>query len=150
MKRWFFMCSLGLLCLRSALGQTALFWQNDSAIIVPPMIAPQVDALNFINSKTAIISINFTNFDFLPLFDTTETLNFTNRGLLAANTGFRFDTAPARVGLRRWAANFDSSGEIDSGTDTNLIFLPLLLGTGGARTFVASTNIAVSGTIHTG
>jgi hypothetical protein len=158
MKRW-----LILACLIPALAPVALraadnLWVNDAVITVPPEIAPQIDALNVVNNGT--MTINFTNADYLPLFDTTSTLNFTNRftGYMQCNLGFRFDTAPVSSGLRQRSANFENDGFIVSGitginaTNANNIFSlgSIILGTGGARTFVNANNIVSPGTFSLG
>lgn len=154
MKRWFFVASL-ILALAPAVSRGAdNVWVNDAVITVPPAIAPQIDALNVVNNGT--ISINYTNLDYLPLFDTTSTLNFTNgfNGYMSCNLGFRFDTAPASFGLRQRSANFENDGFIVSGvtginaTNANDILNlgSIILGTGGARSFVNANNIVSPGT----
>src|SRR4051812_8684857 len=142
MKRWLVCSGLGVFLAGSVFGQTAQTWVNNSSIICPPEIPPVIDAFNFVNNRSAILSLTFTNFDYLPLFDTTSTLNFTNHGYMSANTGFRFDTELAAVGQRTWARSFFNDGTIDSGTVTNpLLFTSIFLTADGARTFVAATNI---------
>src|SRR6266446_4465993 len=135
----------------SVLGQPALFWENTAAIISPPDVPPQIDAINFVNDRTAILSITFGVGDSLPFFETSDTLNYTNRGLMQVDTGWKFDTEPATIGYPHWAANFDNSGEIDtavtSGNISSNIFTFLSL-SGGPRTFVSATNIVNSGLIH--
>ena len=149
MKQRFLLIGLCLYSSASVFGQTASAWINNSSIICPPDIAPQVDAISFINNRFAVLSISFTNGDYLPVFDTTSTLNFTNHGFMSANTGFRFDTEPVEAGFARWAANFHNTGVIESGLANNSTFL--FLGTpGGARTFVGATNIVSPGTFNMG
>src|ERR1043165_1420011 len=154
MKRWLFVVSLILIVARAGVNAADGIWINDAVITVPPAIAPQIDAFNVINRGT--ISLNFTNADYLPLFDTTSTLNFTNAftGYLACNLGFRFDTAPASFGLRQRALNFQNDGFIVSGitgvNSTNLTNIlnvgSVILGTGASRTFVNANNIVSPGT----
>jgi hypothetical protein len=151
MKRWLVCSGLGVFLAGSVLGQTAQSWVNNSSIICPPEIPPVIDAFNFVNNRSAIISLTFTNADYLPLFDTTSTLNFTNHGYMSANTGFRFDTEPAAVGQRTWARSFFNDGTIDSGTATNPApFTAIFFSGNGARTFLAATNIINPGTLNMG
>src|SRR5947209_16134000 len=142
-----FLLSAGLMAgfLPAAFGQSPLF-RNDGILTIPgDESLLQVDALNFLNNGT--ITILFTNFDYLPLYDTSDTLNFTNNGIMSANTGFHLDTAPASVGIRHWADNIVNNGTIQSGLDTNgtQVFLTFLLGVGGARTYIDATNILSPG-----
>jgi hypothetical protein len=131
----------------------------DGVKIAPPDIAPQIDATTVINNGT--ISVDFTNFDYLPQFDTSSTLNFTNtfNGYLNCNLGFRFDTAPASIGQRHRSAVFENDGLISSGARavdvtnelTNLTLVAsVVLGTGGARTFVDADNVISPGTFDLG
>src|SRR6266481_4193906 len=158
MKRRLLTASLFLALAPWALHAADNFWVNDGVITVPPAVAPQIDALNVVNNGT--ISINFTNGDYLPLFDTTSTLNFTNtfNGYLYCNLGFRFDTAPASFGVRQRSANFENDGFIVSGvtginaTNANsfLNLFSIIAGTGGARSFVNANNIVSPGTFALG
>src|SRR5258708_14864961 len=141
-----------------AAGAPNLFWENTGSILCPPAVPPVIDAINFVNDRTAVLSINYAtlgtigNFESLPFFDTSDTLNFTNRGLLQVDTGWRFDTEPATIGQARWAANFDNSGEIDTAT-TSLSTSNLIISissSGGPRTLVSATNIINSGIINSG
>jgi hypothetical protein len=154
MKRWFFIASLILALAPAGLNAADSVWVNDAVITVPPAIAPQIDAVSVVNNGT--MSLLFTNADYLPLFDTTSTLNFTNtfNGYMACNLGFRFDTAPASFGLRQRSANFENDGFIVSGITginatnaTDILSLgSLILGTGAARSFVNANNIVSPGT----
>src|SRR2546423_13689685 len=110
--RWLLSVGMAAAVAPAVLGQPAPLFRNDGVLTIPGNEhLLQVDALNFLNNGT--ISIQFTNFDYLPLFDTSDTLNFTNHGFMSANTGFHFDTAPATVGLRRWADGFLNDGTIE-------------------------------------
>src|SRR5713226_3026419 len=56
-----------LLLAGSALAQTSGTYENDGQVLVPPYIAPNIDATNFINKGQFII--NFTNIDLvLPIY----------------------------------------------------------------------------------
>jgi len=50
---------MGLLLACSAFGQAAGIYRNDGFVIVPPLIAPNIDATTFVNNGQFII--NFTN-----------------------------------------------------------------------------------------
>jgi hypothetical protein len=158
MKRWFLIASLILAMVPSTLRASDGTFIWDGVKIVPPDIAPQIDAFNVINNGT--MSIDFTNLDYYPLFDTSSTLNFTNTatGYLNCNLGFQFDTAPVSFGVRQRSANFENDGVISSGAHavnlnnlTNLTLVAsVLLGTGGARTFVNADNVISPGTFDLG
>jgi hypothetical protein len=106
---------LGLLLALVARAQPADTWVNWGVITAPPDVAPQIDALNFVNSNS--ISIIFTNFTTNPeLFDTSDTLNFTNVGFMSSDAGWQFDTAPVLSGLRHPALSIYNSGTILAGS----------------------------------
>src|SRR5882724_5619716 len=91
-----------LMLAMSVCAQPAQSWVNNSVIVCPPEIPPQIDALNFENTASGVISITFTNPTVNPqLFDTSDTLNFTNRGSIDIAAGMHLDTAPAVSGARR-------------------------------------------------
>ena len=56
---------LGALALASAIGpaagQPAQLWENWGAITVPPDVAPQIDALTFINHPGATFDVSLTS-----------------------------------------------------------------------------------------
>jgi hypothetical protein len=60
---------------------------------------PQIDATNVVNYGQIITGTT-------DPFDTSDTVNFTNYGIIEGSVGFRFDTAPAGSGVRRMMANF--------------------------------------------
>jgi hypothetical protein len=154
MKRRLFTASLIVAFAPAMLRAADSIYIWDGVKIVPPDVAPQIDALTVVNNGT--ISLDFTNFDSIP-FDTTSTLNFTNtlNGYLNCNQGFRFDTAPASFGQRQRAVNFENDGVISSGAHaidvtkalTNLTLVgSVLLGSGAARTYVNAENVISPGT----
>src|SRR5436190_1034914 len=121
MKRKSVATLFGLLLACAAPAQPADTWVNWGVVSAPPDVPPMIDALNFVNSNS--ISIIFTNFTVNPeLFDTSDTLNFTNVGTMAATSGWQFDTAPAISGLRRPARSIYNSGSIEAGTAATFIF----------------------------
>jgi len=97
------------------------FYVNDGIVLAPPELPPQVDATNFVNNN--YFSINFTNFFFPQLYETDNTLNFTNNGTMIGNTGFRFDwfvkTNVGGIKGHKLAANFVNNGSISSGSAAN-------------------------------
>ena len=121
MKRKSLSTLFGLLLACAATAQPANSWVNWSVITAPPDLPPMVDALNFVNSNS--ITIIFTNFTVNPeLFETSDTINFTNVGTMAVTAGFQFDTAPAISGLRHPARSLYNSGTISAGTAATFIF----------------------------
>src|ERR1041385_5568065 len=151
-KRCLLSLGLAVMAVPALFAQPSPLFRNDTVLTIPgDEHILQVDALNFLNNGT--IRILFTNLDFLPLYDTSDTLNFTNHGLMSANTGFHFDTAPPIASwVRHRAVNFFNDGTIESGVDTNgtQAVLTFLLGTGGARTFVDADNIQSPGEFNLG
>lgn len=105
MKR-FLLSSLVLL----TMGQAAFGYINSGTIQVPPMDPSliQIDDPNFYNRGR--LSIDLTSQQNITgaktLFTTTDTLNYTNSGILIGIPGFDFETFPASVGSAHWAANF--------------------------------------------
>src|SRR5579863_6299697 len=70
------------------------YYINDAITTYPGTLTypPDIDASNFVNNS--IFTINFTPQTFFssqPLFETWDTLNYTNNGTLMANSGFQFD-----------------------------------------------------------
>ena len=123
MKRVFALNLLAVMLAGSMFAQPAPNWVNNNVITCPPGIPPQIDALNFINNAGGQIFIAFTNFTINPeLFDTSDTLNFTNFGTINISAGIHFDTAPAVSGSRHAAQNVFNSGNITA-LGNNLLFV---------------------------
>jgi len=169
----------GLLLVNSTFGQAAATYRNDGYIIVPPLIAPNIDATTFINNGQFVV--NFTNQPIPPVFtelgfqpdpfETQNTVNFTNLpgAFMSCNTGFRFEFAPPD-GPRRRAGNFFNGGTINMATvDTTNFFvitplfpylqltastatnlLSLLVGIAGGKGSVIANNIANPGVMNMG
>jgi hypothetical protein len=80
---------------------------NDITFVSPPQPVPIIQATNFIND--AIFGIDLTSIDPASSdpFGMQYTVNYTNYGILASVTGFRFDTY--RNGLYYQAGNFYNS-----------------------------------------
>src|SRR5215208_1584179 len=85
-------------------------YTNFGAVTDP---APQIDAINFVNEGTFDI---FTQFP----FDTSNTLNVTNRGTLTGTVGYRFDQVTGSG--RRRSANFHNEGSV-IGEDFGTFFI---------------------------
>jgi hypothetical protein len=136
-----------------ALGQPSQLWENYGIYQIPP---PQdnIDATTVINHAGATF-----NFSGDILFNTYDTLNFTNQGLLVGDPGFDFETIPTGTGMATMAANFVNQA---SGTSTNngtincsgafafVISPQLPLGnlTGNSKLVARATNIVSSGSIN--
>ena len=137
----------------AAVAQPAQTWVNFAVLTDPP----QIDALNVVNSNTInLFLLGGTN---PQLFDTSDTLNFTNVGSMTCDAGWRFDTAPAIQGIRRPARNLFNSGNITAGF-TLPILPPTLGGTitifnagftlGNPKIIASVDNILNTGTMDVG
>src|SRR4051794_20091844 len=106
MKQLLLAVLLGLAPVLLVSGQPIPTYQNDGIVEVPPQIAPQIDATNFINNGNFDINLdavgNFSGslfFSFTtPLYEMADTLNFKNNTPMSSDTGFLFDTADGGVG----------------------------------------------------
>ena len=121
MLKWPLLC--GLLCLTIAqLARAAdSLYQNDAVINYPGNVSapPVIDATNFVNTGTFII--NFTTLGITqPFYETSDTVNYTNTGLMMANTGFRFDNQPSSTGTRTASGSFYNTGMVSCGSTNNL------------------------------
>jgi hypothetical protein len=103
--------------------------------------APQIDATSFVNEGVFDIHTS------LP-FDTSNTLNVTNKGNLNGSVGFRFDYA-SNSGRKR-SANFVNEGAIYA-SDPNSFFINFNgLFTFASYLLVDSTNIVSPGLLSAG
>jgi len=140
---------LGLLAAAAAVASlpyvsraTDLFWTNSGVINTPP----QIDAVNFVNDGTM-------NLASLNPFETSNTRNFTNSGIMYSSPGWFFDHAPTLNGYRSSADNFVNltSGEVRA-------FDPaggFIIGLGGrvllpSYLWVSATNIINRGVMGVG
>ena len=163
MKR-FLLSSLLLL----TMGRTAFAFLNSGTIQVPPMSTDlvQVDDPNFVNRGTFSIDLTVQQ----PangatiLYTTSDTLNYTNSGVLIGIPGFDFENFPASVGQAQMAANFvnTNAGAASGIFVTNIFFgsNPFSINQGGlffpinfdlpglATLKVRATNIVDSGLIQ--
>lgn len=106
----------GILCLIS--GQPAraadAFFVNYGTIDYPltTNTVPEIDATNFVNNGNFIV--DFT--EYTTLYETHDTLNFTNIGYMECNLGFEFDLDTS-ANSPSMAANINNSGTITCGLD---------------------------------
>jgi hypothetical protein len=154
LMKWPLLCGWLSLALAPLTPAASALYQNDAILTYPgtETYPPVIDATNFVNTGTFVI--NFTVISIVqPFYETSDTLNFTNTGLMAANTGFRFDTrGSGSTSTRSMAGSFFNSGSI-SGASVNNVNDPFggLLGSiGYAQCLVTATNIANPGTIDVG
>jgi hypothetical protein len=156
MKRLILTGLAGLAVVTAALGRTDPSFVNNNILIFPPGVPPMIDASNFINNS-AFIDNTFNSLLTVP-YETANTVNYTNFGVLGAVEGFRFDTFNTQTALYTNAANFyNGVGAIVNcgGTNdgpyfvTNAVFFTLG-GLGGAECLVWATNIINRGTIEMG
>src|SRR5689334_2161855 len=96
----------------AALAQPSEIWENWGIYSIPPSQDP-IDAVSFVNHAGATFQIGTSG-----LFNTYDTVNFTNQGLMIGNPGFDFQTIPSETGSARMAANFMN---LASGTGNGVI-----------------------------
>ena len=158
MMNWPLVCGL----VGMALASTALVagdfsgdtYVNNAIVSYPGTdpYPPVIDATNFINNNS--FTINFTSISGLgqPFYETWNTANYTNNGLLMANSGFQFDNQSSVSGLRTPSANFFNPGTISCGSvsDTSDPLLGELDLLGYAQCLVSATNILCPGTVDVG
>ncbi len=157
MKRIFLSVIAGLLLVPAVShGAAATPVYHNSGVVSAtyPEIGPRIDATTFINSGSFGISNYFDFYIFgtrqnlywyweYP-YETWNTLNYTNYGIMAGLPGFRFDyksTAPEGLLWQLPAANF-FNGHSVNGTNT-LIF-------GDMELYVKATNIVNTGSLIIG
>jgi hypothetical protein len=109
----------GLLLARGALGTDALY-QNDGFVDYEGASGTYplaIDATNFVNNGSFTINWNFIiNTTVSPdnyLYETWNTLNFTNNRLMSSDIGFVFDTQTTNVIPRQMAGTFYNPGEVE-------------------------------------
>ena len=101
---------LGLLLTRAASGTDPLY-QNDGFVDyegVQGTYPPAIDATNFVNNSTFNINWNFiigtTASPNNYLYETANTVNYTNNRLMSSDIGFVFDTRTDNGFRVRWQA----------------------------------------------
>jgi hypothetical protein len=135
-----------------SMGRTAFCYINNGTVQVPTMNPAllQIDATNFVNNGVFSVDMSLVQVGSSPaLFTTSDTLNYTNNGLITLVPGADFENFPASFGQARMAANFVNrangfnGGEIDV---TNATFLGFNIG-GPAILRIRATNVVDSGLI---
>lgn len=144
--------AIAMAVLQTVLAQPSLIYENDGIVQVPPAVAPNIDAVNFVNNN--IFHINLPGSSVLGNLDrpyyTLNTVNYTNFGTISGNVGFLFETyAPTADYLNqfRWASTFHNIGTISCGASTNVT---AGLYSGFSRLLVSATNIYSPGIIYAG
>jgi hypothetical protein len=132
-----------LAMVRMTLAGTATFYVNDGLIVCPPQVAPQVDALNFINNSLFVA--NSTNLTY-PYW-TANTVTYTNVGTMTCDNGFTFARVPAS-GMAEASDLFFNSGVINSGTNANSF--TTAFGLFPAQTLIYASTVFTPGTINLG
>jgi hypothetical protein len=120
LMKWPRLCALlGLLLARAALGTDPLY-QNDGFVDyegAQGTYPPAIDATSFVNNGTFTINwsviaestASLNNY----LYETWNTVNFTNSRLMDSNIGFVFDTQTYDVNPRQMAGTFYNPGEVE-------------------------------------
>ena len=123
LKNWPLLCGLlGFAVARTVLWRATLraslmLTMTSSVIPARKRHPPVIDAINFINNNS--FTINFTLADISgaqPFYETWDTLNYTNNGVLMANSGFQFDNQSSSTGLRTMSASFYNPGTVSCGS----------------------------------
>ena len=135
MKRKLFCAVVPLLMLARLAGATVSFAPLDPNngqfapyeqynYLIPPNVAPNVDATNFVIDNS--FTINFNNYgvnsggnglSVEPFFESENTLNYSNNGTMTANTGFWFDRLTTNsINPRQMAGNFYNPGTVTAGS----------------------------------
>lgn len=154
--KWLLLCGAVILSLSVGDAKAADdTYQNDGVVTYPGALQspPVIDATNFINNNTMVVNYTTITLYTPNLFETSDTVNYTNNGLMMVNSGFLFDNRSGISGSRTSSANFYNQGTISSGSVDNLDdpyqgFLYLF----GIypQCFINATNIANPGNITVG
>jgi hypothetical protein len=139
MKRLLLWILLSVLVAPLALATTNYINNGVVSVMSPPMIAPQIDASNFVNNGLFYITNVYGNLVQPPLpYETWNTRNWTNANRMAGDSGFRFDYFDSVGGTNGWSANFQNAGNV-SDTNANIF--------GSVYVRVFATNINNKGTM---
>jgi hypothetical protein len=124
--------------------------------LCPPQ-DPSQDATNFVVNNSFTIDFNSLSVN-NELYETYDTVNYTNNGTLMANTGFKFDTQPSSGAANAMAGTFYNAGTVYSDSITNLsgslidgigVINELFFG-GAGTTEIWATNVVNSGLVDVG
>ena len=109
MNRWLIWplyCGLWIILFTRTVSAAQDYYINNFIATVPGNTG-NIDATNFINNGSFTVNSSF-------LYETTDTRNYTNNGLMVAVIGFRFDTLAG--GSRSMASSFDNENTIRCGS----------------------------------
>jgi hypothetical protein len=156
MKR-FLLSSLLLL----AMGRTAFCYVNNGTVNVPlddpTMTLVQLDTPDgiFVNNGSFLVDMSLIQnlFGASTFYETSETLNYTNNGVMIGIPGFDFENFPVSVGQARLAANFVNNANGFGGgaiyaTNSNQLINLLGLSAGLSTVRVRATNVVDTGLIQ--
>lgn len=107
---------------------------------------PTVDATNFVIYNSFSINFNSESLN-AELYEPYDTINYTNNGLMMANTGFKFDTQPSTGGADAMAGVFYNAGTVSCGSISNTT---ALFFASAGQSVVWATNMINSGTVDVG
>lgn len=116
LTNWLLFCGLMSLASIHPVMAAQDTFVNNGVISYPgtDQYPPQIDATNFINYGS--FSMDFTILDEAqPLFETTDTINYTNTGTMESDTGYQFDDQSSVSGFRTISDSFNNSGTISCG-----------------------------------
>lgn len=144
--------AVGLLSLVAAhlgLAQTSLFYENNGIVKVPEYgVAPNIDAINFINNN--YFDIQGIETGGRPYY-TAHTINYTNNGTMISDVGFLFETfdpGALQADQFRWASSFENIGTVACGVTSNAlgnVFLP-----GFSKLLISASNVYSPGMLLAG
>ena len=166
MKRQILIGLTSLAMMSVALGRTASSYVNNVVLIAPSptlLALPTVDATNFINNSAFIDNslslLTTTTLLVVEPYETANTLNYTNYGVLGSLAGFQLDYFNTHLAQHFMAGTIDNEvgavincGGTNDGPyfTTNSIFFFGAISGGGALCVASATNIINRGTIEMG
>jgi hypothetical protein len=167
--RGLWLCGLLLLSLAYTASAASDTYQNDSVVdvTIPPQSMPTIDATNFVNNNS--FTITFTapaQGANTETFESEDTLNYTNNGLMVANSsyltnvygfplnvspgcGFLFDHYSTSTHQQTMSRSFNNAGTIRANSLVDILANATFGGTVGKCT-VSASNIVNSGTMQLG
>lgn len=120
---------VGLAMLPASLSAADAYWINSGIVTTPP----QINATNVVNNVGATISIGTS----LP-FQTSSTVNFTNKGTMIGGVGWKLQNSPIGTGMAKPSAVFHNHpGATVSALDSF----------GSSQLIISATNLINEGTL---
>jgi hypothetical protein len=149
LKKWPLLCAMLALSLVRFASAADAFYSNAGVVNYPGNTnnPPVINATNFVNTGTFVIDfLSFAQNLAAPFYETSDTLNYTNTGLMRCDSGFQFDTRSSQTGDRSVASSFFNSGSVSCkiASDPNTNY------PAGGQCLVNATNIVVSGSLVVG